>query len=91
MDGMMTTITRERLDEMDARLRDCLVLTTGPEATELIRLCRLGLWAKEKAIPTLQRRQMSDDTCGHPFDEDIGDALNALPPEFNNATNKGEG
>ena len=55
-------------------------MLTGETLRELIGLAKLGLWAKEHAIPALQ---WEDNRCGKVYGP-LGDALAALPKEVTN-------
>lgn len=79
----------KRLDELARRARGELSLfrfSTARDSVEelaldeLLRLARLGLWAEEKGVPTLQSVQFCGIICD-PCGERVDSALATLPKE----------
>lgn len=71
-------IDDKKLDLFERDVQDgCDIEGTTEELMELIRLARLGLWAKEHGIPMIERARRYELTPNDPEQ-----ALAALPQEM---------
>lgn len=77
------TISQERLDEIERD--DDMAVVDYDERKELIRLARLGLWARESGIPALRSAILNytpehlDVTSCDKFGSKVQAALSSLP------------